>query len=1152
MADVLVINVSKDGPTTSIQEAVRLVKNYIDSVTSIDGDLRINIGDGTYAGFTLPDGLTSPLLGSVYRLKIGAAGSYFPILDFNNTTDTFPIGIDLGTNNPNVDISNLRIQYFAVGIRALANCHELKVSKSIISNNRNAGIFVEHSDDTQFIQNIVVNGDYGIVSRLCRNTALIHNTIFLNGAISTTTGTSVSAVWCEAGHNYGGGITDTGKIHLIGNIITNTAGYAVTLFYDDIENNAVVSNYNVITLGAPTKYINLEDRVFYRNSSSSRRRFNSLAEWKTTGLDLQSISSNPGFIKPVKDAFNRTVHYIDLNLISTSSALGLVPSFYVNATATALWLPSYVDSAELARDILNNNRETRGTAAGCNDRSSNSGFYGQDIFTNPLTLGTKECGKDPLEDILQSKIQKWFPKINKGYFYSSDREYYLYAKKECKYIGELAVTEFITPGVIALNKPIQVYVAGTRIEDDTYFDIVGNKIILYHRDLNIVSLDEELHIECYIRNWGSSNGFSYEEVTYRFKIKEGTTRYLLPKEYVGSSPVVITDDMSSTNDPDQFSNREFTIDLNTQYNRPELVFNNTRNYVINGQFDYGYGEAPTLWESSNASVIYPTGYIKSCYGDYLCSVSGSGYIEQLIPIDSNPVCVSFHHKGEANTHYSLDFIDHNFAKMGYIVTGSVTNSDSWVRSYFAIGATGDSKTGDIPENTYTLNNLGYYSLPDDPSYALLKYYTTGNSVYLDGIKVEKGTKPSLYSKHFFLDELTVEYETSEEDSYINKAQSLSPLRTHFSDGFLYIPEICSSSFAEANTRDPNVTTLHEYRWPNGRKLIMPWARTLGKDKLRYRANSMFHRVPTSKAPLTARALNANNPKEIVITPNQPTCVQGDAAGVGFAIQCIDEVGNPVNNLAYMAAISTEGGRYPGALFKTVLGLKEQLNQTILSRLDNYGSSSLTWIPPDYPTGIIVTKTPIPGFVTSVGKYLSFVYTKYELTEETIGSVTVQKEDGSFINLEDSLVHKEYFPTYQEGNSVVSISRNIKQGTVSIWVEGKQFLENFSPFISTEQFYIDYDESKIYVKGRFESILVEFTPLNYTIDLADPFKIVFDHNKVFGSYSGNIVVGYDYKVDLLVEVEIPGYGYYISKPFKLLAKNSTQTNKNIYNSIALEI
>lgn len=1151
MTDVLVVNVSKDGPTTSIQEAIRLVKNYIEESTSITGDIRINIGEGVYAGFTIPDGTTSPLLGSVHKLRISSGGSYFPILDFNNSSESFPIGIDLGSNNPNIEISNLRIQYFAVGIRALANCHELVVYNCIVSNNRNSGIFLEHCEEVQLLQNIVVNGDYGIVSRLCKNSSIVHNTIFLNGAISSNTGTSVSAVWCEAGHDYGSGITDTGKIYLIGNIITNTAGTAMTLFYEDVESNAVVSNFNLITHKNSANYIKLEDRTFYGSRSVVRRAYITLTEWKTTGQDLNSISSSPGFVKALRDSAGRTVDYIDLSLISTSPAIGLVPSFYVNATETATWLPTYVDSSYFSKDILGNPRETQGTSAGCNDRSSNSGFYGQDIFTNPLSLSTKDCDKNPIEDIIFSKIQRWFPKLKKGYFFSADREYYLYAKKECKYIGELAVTEFIAPGTIALNKPIILYVAGTKIEDPSYLDIVGDKIILYHKDLNINSLEEELHIECSVRTWGQNNGFSYDVVNYRFKIKDGKTIFLLPKSYVSNSPIVLTDDKAGANDPDQSANREFSTKLNNLFGCAELLFNNNNNKVINGQFDYGYGSEPMAWASSGATVSYLTGYTQPCYGDFVCSFS-SGFIEQLIPTDSNPECISFHHLGSGSVHYTIEYIDHAFNKMGYVITGSaVNNSSLWTRSYLALGCTGDSKTGDIPENTFRLNNLGYYNIPDDPSYYYLKFHTTGNLTYLDGVQAEKGTKPSLYNRRYYMDELTVEYETSREEYFIDRNLSISPLRTHFSDGFLYIPEICATNYLDG-PQDPSVTTLYEHRWPEGRRTILPWARTLGKDKLRYRPAEKFHNIPSSKNQTVARALNINNPKDIVLLPKKPVCLQGDLLGTGFSIVVTDEQGNPAAGVRYLAHIYSTDGRYPGTLFKSLVGLKEQLNQKITSTLDNFGSTSLVWIPPSFSSGIFIGNTPLPVYKPEDGRYYSYISTRYETTLETIGSLSIRKEDGNFLKLYGNSDRNFYTPVYKNDNSYVVLPYMVKKGTVTVWVDGVQLIETPSSFIDSSQFYLDYSESKVHFKGRRTSVEIEYTPLYYYTNSNEPYKLIFDHEKVFGDYTGKIIVGCDYKINLEVQIEIPGYSAYISKEFELIAKNSESSNSRLYNPISLEI
>lgn len=1152
MAD-LVVNVSKEGPVYTIQEAVNILNESIVN-NGIDGDLYINIDQGVYSGFTIPDAMLANLIGSAYRLKISASGKFFPVIDFNESSEAQLIGIDLGTANANITIESLWIQYFSVGIRALANCHELKINKCVIINNRNSAIFVEHSENVQILQNVVVNGDYGIVSRLCKNCALIHNTVYNNGSISTDSGKSVSALWCEAGHDYGQGVSDTGRIHLIGNIVFNTAGRAITLFYDDVENGAIVSNYNDITLSPGSDYIALEDRIFYRNAGNSVRRvFRDLQSWKTqTNLDPNSISANPGFVKALKTKGSRNIDGIDLTLISTSSVLGVVPSFYTDSVATSRWLPSYVDSADFSSDILNNPRSTSGTACGCNDRASNSGFYGQDIFTDPLTLDTPDCTKDPLYDLVGNKVQSWYPRIKTGFFYSYDREYYLYSKKKCAMLGELAVTEFILPKEPVLSRPIIVSINGTKIEDPSYLDVIGNRLYVYHKILDIVSLEEEIDIECSIRQWSEDDGFSYSIVIYRFKFNQGTLRYIFPKDYVPSI-VSVTDDMASPSDPFQSQNREFTVKVNgsKEEGDVELVFADKTNVICNGQFEYHYGEAPILWESEGCTVTSPTLKPNSAYGDNVCRMSGNSYLEKIVKTVTGESCLSWHARGTGTLDYRLETIDHTYRSMGYYVTGSVSLTSDWTRYYIAMGATGDAKAFLVQDGPYPMSNLGYILSPGGQTNALIKFSRpSGEYIELDAVQYEYSLRPSNYHRRPFLNELTVEYETSDTEWYVDTKQSVSPLRNHISDSFVFIPEVCAGIYGGPNY--PSITTLNDIKWSEGRRNIIPWARLGGYDKLRYRPTDQFNLVPEKRVEYIFPALNTAKPKEIRINPTVPQCLQGDKHGVGISIQCTDDDGNPTPNLACAAYLYNDDQRFPGWLFKAKYGLKEQLGQAVVSTLDSSGRMSFLWIPPEEGLGKYVGLVPIPRFSHSYGRRMSVITTKYPVNTVNSGGVVVISESGQELPIYGAIISGDYIPSYSEDNSVVSLPFTIKYGSVVVEADSVKLKESDVSSIESDQFFVNYEESKIYVLGRYESLKISYIPVYYYINKNEPYKIIFDHDKIFGNYDGSITVGYDYKLDLQIQVEVPGYDSYIYRDFELVAQNSLVRAVELTKNILLEI
>lgn len=1125
--------VSSDGPTTSIQEAINHVVNELSTFPTIERDIVINVGEGTYSGFTIPNNTLLPLLGGVNRLVIKAAGNYFPIIDFNFSPEDKTVGIDLGSANPNVTIEGFRIQYFAVGIRASLNCHYPIIQDCLILNNRNAGIYIEQSDESQILQNVVLNGDYGIVVRLCKNIALLHNTVFQNGAISSEKGISKSAIWLEAENDYGAGISDTGQIHLIGNIAWNTTGTALTLFEHDISLGVLVSNYNCFVKTGKS-LIKLEDKQFYTGSGSrTRANYTTLNEWKQLGFDEDSISEDPKFIQPLKVRTNRNGFAIDLTLIPSSPVLGIVPSFYVDSAASLRWLPSYVDSSKIAQDILDNGRQKSGTAIGANDKKSNSGFFGQDIFSNPLDLGiNKNCGVDPLLDILFKELDIWYPKLDVGYFYSNERQYYLYAKKGFSYLSDLAVTEFTVPENIVTNRPIVIRNKGKEISPSNY-DIFANKIILYRNRLNIFSVEEELDIECSVARW-KDDGFVYSETHYVFKMREGKTKFLLPKEYVPRGPVVITDDKAAFEDDDLSTNREYSVSFNKEYERSEIKFANSSNLIINGQFDYGYSINPSFWEGSRSYVDVPSSKYSSAFGDFVCVIPPTGYIGQTLEGESEESCLSFHYRGTGVIDYSINYFSPSSRDLGYTVTGQVTAQDSWRRKAIVIGATGNELESLIEEGTYPLDPIHYEQNNERLGEVTIKFKNNSSgTVELDAVQYELQNSPSIYHRNPFYNELTVEYETSTESSYIDNNFSIAPVRNLSNDGFLHIPELTADLFGGPKT--PIITTLHEYRWPEGRETIIPWARTRGKDKLRKR--TLFHSKPEPKIEILAPVLNAPQPKEIRIQPTTPIVRQGSKETIGIFLQCTSDSGNPLPYGKVVVGLSDFNLRFPGWLHKKIYGIKEQLSQTIDGRLDNTGIYSFEYLPPDENSGLWFGKTP-KSQIKDSGYAMSFIETRYPVNTTNHGNVIIINDSGQMLDLSGGEKIQGFFePVYSKNTSIINLDFPIQYNSLELSVNGRKYKEITFNVPGENEFYIDYEASKVFISGRVSEVYIRYTPIYAFVNLSNPYQIVFVHDKVFGNYTGNITVGYDFYVKLSIIVERPGYSVYLNRDFDIIVQNS---------------
>jgi hypothetical protein len=1133
-----------------------MIVNELSSNPTIENDIEVFIGKGTYAGFRIPDGSLFPLFNTAYRLVIRGEPGEMPTLDFNYSEESATVGADIGSGNPNVRIEGIRIQYFPVGIRASINSHYPIVKNCIVTNNRNVGIFFDQVAQAQAIQNVVVNGDYGIVFRLTKSAIAIHNTIFMNGAISTSKGKSISCIWAELANDYGNGLTDSGSLHLLGNIGWNTSGRCLTLFTPDVERTgAIISNYNDWVVGDKEEFIVVEDNAFF-SGNVTRTVFKSLQEWKQLGFDSNSKSEDPKFISAVKVRSRRNGYALDLNLLPISPVLGMVPSYGYTASSE---LPSYFDSTELKKDILNKNRSQAGTAAGANDKPSTSGFFGQDVFSDPLDVGTtKECGIDPFVNIIHKSIDLWYPSINKGYFYSNEREFYLYSKKETRDIGYLAHTEFVLPAKMSTKTSLDVQVAGVNVDSSSY-DLIGNRFILFHKDLPILVGDEEVTIRGDIATWNNAS-FVYSNVLYRFKINEGSTRFFLPESYAGEGPVVVTDDMSYPTDSDYISNREFCISFDHSKELSELVFANRTNQVLNSQFDYYDSNAvPAHWQSSGAAIVAGSVSLPPVAGGMVCSVEDGGYIRTFLPIDTGSHCFSFHVRspGSGTLDYKIKYFDIGYDDLGSPETGSVDLTNSWNRYNISFSSPLSDFDTLVPAVPYPCTQLVSLTQPTRSAYVSIELSHTYNpaytgSMYLDAVQYEKEVVPSLYHRKILYNELTVEFESSSDPAFIDTNQCLSPISTLVTDGFLYIPEVPASTYFGPSY--PAITTLHEWRWPEGRKLIIPWSRTKGKDKLRKRPKGRFNLIPEVKPEIISPVCFTPKILDAYTQPSVPSSFVGDNVGVGFVIRIYDEDSNPCVLTPTTVQIYDINNKYPGALFIRKAGLKHALGTAISLQTDSSGSIVLTWIPPTEDAGLYRGPIPSPKTNSPSGQNnISAIETEHALSFENAANIVILDYNGNPLPTKATApVGAFYTPIYEADASICQLVLPPVRGSINVIVDGVQFTESDINTIDSNQFFVDYEQSIVRIKGRVTNIYIEYIQSYILLNKNYPNLIMFYHDQIFDGYSGSITVGYDINIKLLVTCTDPSDGSSFVRLFDLVAQNQLSNRPEVFNPIAREI
>jgi len=1174
--------------SVNLRSGLKTVQQALDRLTFelrgepvVTKDVIITVGRGVYPGFSLERGTLMPFLGTGHQVVIRAGGSYFPIIDGAHSPRGVHIGADIDSANPNLEIRGLRFQKFSVGVRYTNNSHNPIVRDCIVSNNKNVGILVEQCSNTILSNNVVINGDFGIVTRLCKNIALLHNTVLMNGE----TGQGEAAVWAQLANDYGGGQTDTGQLHILGNIFWNmTKNPTLVFFKEDLEEGRVISNFNDFVRTGDT-LIAIEKKNSLPNVPRDPYKVFGLKAWKSLGflnpnkspLDGKSISQDPKFLQVLKGRGKTNGLYIDLSLLPISPVLGIVPSFHFSPPLAAAWLPTYVDAVEiLGKDILGNARLTDGTAAGANEKRSNSGYFGQDIFLTPRNLNpNKDCDADPLRDLIYKRLDLWFPQLRVGFFSSHEREYYLYSQKHCRHLGECAVTEFRLPARIITDRPVKLSVAGENIKDPRYIDIRGDMAILYHFDLDIQDGTEEFEIQCWIRRWNATTlAFFYLPVHYRFKINEGRTRYLIPPDYESSGPVVITDDASSMPDNEVLSHREFTVKWDDEEQRAEILLLNNTNKLVNGQFDKELGDTistPYAWSASGAFIkdgMFFSGF-NSVMGDKVCKVEPTGYLGQIVPMTSGNFSLSWHSiatdvgafapvtVGNTGLFYQVTLYDASYDPLGVVFSGAFSTTGEWTRNYITFGKE-DPNIDQTARVGYDLINRGNHpGVPEVCAYADVSFHNStevelgqSRDLWIDAIQYEETPRPTMYHRKVRFHELTVEYETSDSEQFIDTRQALAPVRNKMSQGFLYIPEIPAAMYG--GPQEAIVTTLYEKRWADGRKQVLPWARLTGKDKLRHK--QIFNTVPEPPKPRIELSNTTFFPFEIAVIPDTIIARQGDRNGVGLEITCFNDNGNPYSLGKVYTKIKEPLGRFPGWLHKRFLGANEQMGSEIFTLLDSAGSLQILWVPPDGRSVMYVGSAPNRPLGGS-DDALSFIETNYRVNDDFHGNVIVLDNHLQPMPTRATQANRNiYKPSYEKNKAIVTVKYPITPGSVRVQVDGDLLTETFVDSPNSDQFYVNYVDSLVILRGRPEKVDVEYLPTYACVNPGDPYNILFYHDQVFGNYTGPITVGYDAQIDLDISVAHPApksAADTAQKKITLIAQNHLVASNRHVNPLSAE-
>jgi hypothetical protein len=1169
--------VGKDMPYTTVNQAINTIASAIATDnysfppgTSPDGG-NVNIvlvGNGTFPPITIPDNLTVPLAAAGIYLVIKRqeftengtlVSNSLPVITpmAQNGSEISQadklIGINIGSNNPNVKIIGLRISGFVIGLVASANSNNLNIHRSFFTNSINTQVYVHDINGLYFTNNIVIGGQYGVVCKYTKSARLYHNSIILDG-VSALNNQTKAGVIVQGERTLNN--TSPSKVYFLGNIVY-TIGCPAGIFYEeDLKTHRLVSDYNDWYSQDTVIQLRQDNATLPDDTSEViKSNYSSLLDWKRSGplgntntkIDQNSISVHPQFIQNVSLLSNSLSSILNLGTIDNSPIMQKVPSWYYSTDS--LYIPSDFDNSLISTDSLLNTRDQPFTSIGANDKASVNGFFGQDIFTSPFSLDpSKKCDLDPLNVISAQELLMTYPSIKAGYFWSHDRPYYLYGKKFAAPLGYIARTKFSLPGVLKSDS-VKVSIRDVEIPVEDW-DLVGSTLYVFHKNHGIKSYYDEIQVSGKVKRW-YNNGFAYEDSYYIFKINDGITEFVLPKDYVSTAPIVITNDNVNYLNPSDLTRAEFTTEFIQRRNETKLVFGGNENLFDNSDFSsFTTGNVPAGWIApvqTGQSGVFMLWNQYAYYGDYAVALRLDGPIGSLtsqkvaISQDDN-LSITWHARAPVDItgsaglltgctgYFFVNFYDNYDELMPYQVSGSfMAGTTGYNRYYLPLGAVDtliSPNLNGLDSAPLMYISTGAIGMPDnvtkfDFTLSGANYGSNimpGSFIVIDAIQAEYSAMPSYYHPKPGFNTMTIECETDPSGVYTDTRLNISSVINENPNGFLSIVDMPATIWG--GPHDPEVTTLHEHRWPHGRINVMPWARLFGKDKLKQKA--ILSNQPAYIQDVIVPFVFPRGAAEAIMTPSVVYCNQDSDNPEGFHVQILDKFNNPYALRGYVAHVYDPQGQFPGWLSKRYYGAKEQLGTTVYGKLNSNGSFAASYLSPSSRHIRWVGSVPTPLVQSGVNS-IAIVETSYNCSLTSNANITIIGQSGIFhkVNATEPLTGQYYADTNKD-QVFIQLDYPPVFGTVELTIDSVQYFETQGIPQSTE-FYIDYPAAQIKLSSSVvagSQSLVSYRPRYAYPSVTQPNRIILHTDKIFGNYSGPIQIDYDAEVKLEVRVADP--------------------------------
>lgn len=1166
-------------PYNTVNQVLNTLKTYIDSgnyqlppQSSLnDGNINIVlVGNGQFAPITIPDNLTFEIAAQnryliITRQEYQSNGqldtSSLPLITPTAqngkeiSVEDKLIGINIGSNNPNVKIIGLKVSGFVIGLSAGLNSDNLTISRSFFTNSFNTQIYAKDLNGLYLLNNIVLGGQYGIVAKYIKKLRLYHNTVIVDGASALDSKTKAGVILQGERTELN---ASPSSIYCLGNIVY-TIGCPAGIFYEeDLKTNRLVSDYN--DWYSQDTIIQLrQDNATTASDSSEviRSNYKAIDDWRragylgsstTTLVDQNSISVHPQFIQNISLIGNSQSSILNLGTIDNSSITQKVPSWYTSYDA--LYIPSDFNEDLISKDCLLNLRQSPFTSIGANDKASINGFFGHDLFTSPLVLDPeKKCDLDPLRVLSSQNMTMSYPTIKAGYFWSHDRPYYLYGKKFASNLGGIARTRFTLPGRLDPST-IKVYVRDNEIKN-TDWNAIGQYFYVWHKNYGITSYQDEIQISGRVKRW-ANNGFAYEDAYYIFKIEDGLTEFVLPKDYQSSGPIIITDDRINYVNPADATRCEFVVSYDFEANESKLKFGLNENLIDNSDFTLlTTGLSPLGWVSPpeiGQTGVYVLGSQYAYFGDYAIGIRVDGstpsyIISKKIPIsEDDSLALTWHARSPIGitgssgnapstlTGYCIvNFYDNYDELMAYQISQPfATVTGEYQRYYLQLGSSDtivNPNFRGLDSAPLVYVSTGALQIPANSTRCTITISGANNGtnvnahsfMCIDAIQAEYGNIPTYYHPRPDFVGMTVEFETDPSGMFIDTRMNISSTVNENPNGFLAIQDMPAYLWGGPN--NPEVTTLHEHRWQFGRINVLPWARLFGKDKLKEKVIGDDN--PAYTKDVIVPFVHPRAAAEAIITPSRVAANQDSEDQEYFHIQVLDKYGNPYGLRNFVAHIYEKNSHFPGWLGKRYYGAKEQLGTTIYGKLNSNGSFSASYTSPSsrHVSWIGEVPKPISGDLGNI----SSIRTSYECSIESNGNITIIGQSGKFHETSSSMeLIDDYLTKANSNGTYIALDYPPVFGTVKLSIDNEEFKETIE-VPQSKEFSVDYLAAKLILPvgvSAGNTATVAYKARYAYPDYQDTNKIILHNDQIFGSYKGPIQVDYDAEVKLEVRVADP--------------------------------